>query len=187
LSIATDTAILNCSAFETSVHALAVQPPDAQRPAYALVHHNSRLFLRRLEARSISEAAISVWIRPVVHEPQVCESRDSSHNYAVRFDVTDSGARPGADVAQVYVSEEHPSVARPPQELKGFARVALDPGQTRHGAVALDSRAFTWYDEKAAALHADAGAYAIHVSRSSADAQLEGKSTLDQVIVLPVK
>ena len=108
-------------------------------------------------------------------------------NYAVSFDVTNTGDRVGADVAQVYVSEGHASVARPPQELKGFARVALNPGETRHVTVPLDARSFTWYDEKAAAWHADAGKFTVHVSRSSADPQLEGTITLDQAIVLPVK
>ena len=108
-------------------------------------------------------------------------------NYEVSFDVTNSGSSAGADVAQVYVSEQHPSVSRPPQELKGFARVALDPGQTRRVSVPLDARSFTWYDEKAAAWHADAGSFTVHVSRSSVDQQLEGKITLDEAIVLPVK
>jgi beta-glucosidase len=107
-------------------------------------------------------------------------------NYEVGFDVTNTGSRAGADVAQVYVSEEHPQVPRPPQELKGFARVALDPGQTRHVTIPLDARSFTWYDEKAAAWHADAGSFTIHVSRSSADLQLEGHVKLEQAILLPV-
>jgi beta-glucosidase len=106
--------------------------------------------------------------------------------YEVAFDVTNSGSRAGTDIAQVYVGQDHPSVPRPPQELKGFARIALQPGETRHVTVPLDARSFTWYDEKAAAWHADAGSYTIHVSRSSADAQLEGKLTLSQSIVLPV-
>jgi len=108
-------------------------------------------------------------------------------DYAVSFDVTNTGTRAGADVGQVYVSEDHPPIARPAQELKGFARVALDAGQTRHITVPLHARSFTWYDEKAAAWHADAGSFTVHVSRSSADPQLEGKITLDQAIMLPVK
>ncbi len=107
--------------------------------------------------------------------------------YEVSFDVANTGTRAGADVAQVYVSEDRPQVPRPPQELKGFARVALDPGQTRHVTVPLDARSFTWYDEKAAAWHADAGSFTVHISRSSAEPQLEGKITLAQAIVLPVK
>jgi len=112
---------------------------------------------------------------------------NAAGNFEVSFDVTNTGTRAGADVAQLYVSEDHPQVPRPPQELKGFARVALDPGQTRHITVPLDARSFTWYDEKAAAWHADPGSFTIHVSRSSADPQLEGKIKLDQAIVLPVK
>jgi beta-glucosidase len=107
--------------------------------------------------------------------------------YEVSFDVTNTGTRAGADVAQVYLSEDHPLVARPPQELKGFARVVLEPGQTRRVTVPLDARSFTWYDEKAAAWHADADSFTVHVSRSSADPQLEGKITLAQAIMLPVK
>ncbi len=49
-------------------------------------------------------------------------------------------------MAQLYVSEDHPTVARPVQELKGFARVQLDPGQTRHMSILLDTRSFAWYD-----------------------------------------
>ncbi|MGB8261855.1 MAG: glycoside hydrolase family 3 C-terminal domain-containing protein [Terracidiphilus sp.] len=107
-------------------------------------------------------------------------------NYTVSFDVTNTGPRKGADVAQVYVSEEHPSVPRPPQELKGFARVELEPGETRHVTVALDARAFTWFDEKSKSWHADAGSYTIRVSRSSANPQLEGKVTLAAPVVVPV-
>ena len=107
--------------------------------------------------------------------------------YEVSFDVTNTGMRAGTDVAQVYVSEDHPEVPRPPQELKGFARVALDPGQTRRVTVPLDARSFSWYDEKAAAWHADAGSFTVRVSRSSADPQLEGKVKLAQAIMLPVK
>lgn len=107
--------------------------------------------------------------------------------YEVSFDVTNTGTRAGADVAQLYVSEDHPEVPRPPQELKGFARVLLDPGQTRHVTVPLDARSFSWYDEKAAAWHADAGEFTIHVSRSSADPQLEGKIRLAEAMIKPVK
>ena len=107
--------------------------------------------------------------------------------YEVSFDVTNTGNRAGADVAQVYISEDHPQVSRPPQELKGFARVVLEPGQSRRVTVPLDARSFTWYDEKAAAWHADASSFTVHVSRSSADPQLEGKITLAQAIMLPVK
>jgi beta-glucosidase len=106
--------------------------------------------------------------------------------FMVGFDITNTGKRAGADVAQVYVSEDHPSVPRPPQELKGFARVDLAPGETKHVSVPLTARSFAWYDVAAMAWHADAGTFTIHVSRSSADPQLRGKVSLARPILLPV-
>ncbi|MGA9670470.1 MAG: glycoside hydrolase family 3 C-terminal domain-containing protein [Terracidiphilus sp.] len=111
----------------------------------------------------------------------------SNGTYEVGFDVTNTGTKAGADVAQVYVSEDHPQVPRPPQELKGFSRVELEPGQTQHVTVPLSARCFTWFDEKASAWHADAGTFTVHVSRSSADPQLQGTIKLTEAIVLPVK
>jgi hypothetical protein len=52
--------------------------------------------------------------------------------------------------------------------------------------VPLDARSFSWYDEKAAAWHADAGSFTVRVSRSSADPQLKGSITLNQAILAPV-
>ena len=62
------------------------------------------------------------------------------------FDVTNTGKRKGAEVAQVYVGEDQPKVARPAHELKGFERVELGPGETRHLTIPLDARAFSYWD-----------------------------------------
>jgi beta-glucosidase len=115
------------------------------------------------------------------------ESDAKAGVYTVGFDVMNTGKREGADVAQVYVSEDHPAVPRPPQELKGFARINLMPGESKHVTVPLNARSFAWYDVAAKAWHADAGMFTIHVSRSSADPQLEGKISLSAPIFLPVE
>ncbi|RRA50313.1 glycoside hydrolase [Acidipila sp. EB88] len=62
------------------------------------------------------------------------------------FDITNTGTRQGADVAQLYVTEDHAKVERPAHELKGFERVDLAPGATRHVTIPLDARAFSYYD-----------------------------------------
>jgi beta-glucosidase len=64
----------------------------------------------------------------------------------VNFDLKNTGARKGADVAQVYVSENHPVVPRPHRELKGFERIELAPGETKHVQVRLDADAFSYYN-----------------------------------------
>ena len=99
-------------------------------------------------------------------------------NYQVSFDVTNTGVRAGADVAQVYVAEAEPKVPRPPKELKGFSRVELAAGETKHVSVPLNSRAFTFYDVAAKHWHADAGKYSVEVGRSSEDLPLHTDVTL---------
>jgi beta-glucosidase len=65
------------------------------------------------------------------------------------FDVTNTGTREGAEVAQVYVTSIHPKVEMPEHELKGFERVDLKPGETKHVSIALNDRAFSYFDTHA--------------------------------------
>lgn len=99
-------------------------------------------------------------------------------SYEVSFDVTNTGTRAGADVAQVYVGEKNPKVTRPPKELKGFSRVNLAPGETTHVVVLLNPRAFSYYDVKAKQWKADSGDFDVLVGRSSEQIELNGKVTL---------
>jgi beta-glucosidase len=71
-------------------------------------------------------------------------------------------------------------VARPPKELKGFAKVVLAPGQTRRVTVPLDLRSLAYYDVTRSEWRADAGAYEILVGASSADIALRGQLALSE-------
>ena len=84
----------------------------------------------------------------------------------VSFDVTNTGLRKGAEVAQVYVGDSRPKVPRPIRELKGFARLELAPGETRHVTVALDARAFAYYDVAGKKWVVDPGKFTIEVGDS---------------------
>lgn len=92
----------------------------------------------------------------------------------VSFDITNTGSRAGKEVAQVYVSDTHAKIARPEEELKGFDKVALAPGETKHVSVTLDSRAFAYYDTAAKGWKIDPGSFRIEVGDSSAAIDLKG-------------
>ncbi|MGH9687093.1 MAG: beta-glucosidase H [Candidatus Acidiferrales bacterium] len=96
----------------------------------------------------------------------------------VSFDVTNTGKRSGADVAEVYVGELHPRLPRPVRELKGFARVELRPGETRLINVQLNSRAFAYFDTGAREWHVDPGQFKIYVGDSVDQLPLESTITL---------
>jgi beta-glucosidase len=96
----------------------------------------------------------------------------------VSFDVTNSGEREGAEVAEVYVGDGHSSVPRPVKELKGFARLNLKPGETKRASVALNKRAFSYFDMKSKKWKAEPGDFEILVGSSSQDIELKGKLVL---------
>jgi beta-glucosidase len=66
----------------------------------------------------------------------------------VSVDVTNTGGVAGEEVVQLYVGCEGSQVERPVRELKGFAKVHLEPGETKRVALALAARQLAYYDEQ---------------------------------------
>jgi beta-glucosidase len=95
----------------------------------------------------------------------------------VSFDVTNTGHRAGAEVAEVYVGEPHSIVPRPVKELKGFAKVQLNAGETRRVSLTLDRRAFAYYNIKNHDWTVDAADFNVYVGSSSARIELTDKIT----------
>ena len=112
-------------------------------------------------------------------------SRGSSPDslLVVSFDVTNTGKRAGSEVAQVYVGDHHAGVPRPPKELKGFTKVFLNPGETKHLAVTLNQRAFAYYDAANRRWNIDPGEFEILVARSAAQVELSGKVNLPSAML----
>jgi beta-glucosidase len=96
----------------------------------------------------------------------------SGDHVAVRLDVTNTGRVAGADVAQVYVGDPA-STGEPPEQLKAFQRVELEPGQTAQVALSLDSSSFAQWDTSASAWTVTPGLYRIMVGDSSASLPLQ--------------
>jgi beta-glucosidase len=97
---------------------------------------------------------------------------------SVSADVTNTGARAGDEIAELYMSYEGSSVDRAVRDLKGFARVHLEPGETK--AVTFDVRAvdLAFWDAAAGAWSLEPIRYGIHVGPSSRDLPLEGAVTV---------
>ncbi len=96
----------------------------------------------------------------------------------VSFDVTNTGTREGAEVAELYVGDPHASVPRPVKELKGFARVILKPRETRRVKIQLDRRSFSFYDVNKKDWNAEPGEFFLLVGASSDDIRLTGSFIL---------
>ncbi|HEX8601883.1 MAG TPA: glycoside hydrolase family 3 C-terminal domain-containing protein [Pseudoduganella sp.] len=96
------------------------------------------------------------------------------------FTVTNSGRMAGFEVAQLYVRPMSPAVDRPLKELKGFAKVFLQPGESKQVTIPVDARSLAYYVKNTGAWHVDAGKYRIEVGSSSAELPLATVLTVKQ-------
>ena len=90
----------------------------------------------------------------------------------VTLTVTNTGKRAGAEIVQLYVAKPEAEVFRPAQELKGFAKVQLQPGESKTVTIPLDDKAFRYWNTKTDSWEVEGGSYELRVGASSADIRL---------------
>jgi len=93
---------------------------------------------------------------------------DATASITVQVDVTNTGARTGDEVVQLYVRDEVASVTRPVRELRGFERITLEPGQTRTVSFTLRPEHLAFYDQRMRRV-VEPGFFTVWVGTSSAD------------------
>ncbi|MFZ0392566.1 MAG: glycoside hydrolase family 3 C-terminal domain-containing protein [Terracidiphilus sp.] len=91
----------------------------------------------------------------------------------VSVDVTNSGSRAGDEVVQLYVQHLHSAVSRPHQELEGFARVSVDPGQTKTVSITLPASQLAYWDAHTHAFRVEAEPVSLMIGDSSANIALK--------------
>lgn len=93
----------------------------------------------------------------------------SGQEFTVSLTVTNTGTRAGSDVVQVYVRDVESTVYRPDKELRGFAKVHLDPSDSCRVTIPLGARAFAVWDVAARDWCVEAGEFEVLVAASSVD------------------
>lgn len=104
---------------------------------------------------------------------------------SVSVDVTNTGKVAGKEIVQLYVHDQAAGLVRPPKELKGFAKVALAPGETKTVTIALDFRAFAYYHPGYHRWLTEEGDFTVLVGASSADIRCSATVTLRSTLTLP--
>jgi beta-glucosidase len=87
-------------------------------------------------------------------------------------DVENTGSRAGKEIVQVYVHDVQSRLMRPEKELKAFAKVALEPGETKTVIFTLDEEALSYYDPASKRWVVEAGEFQVLVGSSSRDIHL---------------
>jgi beta-glucosidase len=103
----------------------------------------------------------------------------------VSVDVTNTGEVAGKEIVQVYVHDQKSGLVRPEKELKGFAKVDLQPGETKSVSIQLDFRAFAYYHPEYKQWITEDGDSDILIAASAADIRHTLTVTLESTLNLP--
>ena len=88
---------------------------------------------------------------------------------SVSVKIANTGARAGAEVAQLYVGQDAPSADRPFKELKGFEKFSVAPGETKTATFLLDRSAFAYWHPVKREWVVEPGRFHVYVGSSSQD------------------
>lgn len=103
----------------------------------------------------------------------------------VTVDVTNTGKVAGKEIVQIYVHDQQAALVRPEKELKGFAKVELQPGETKTVSIKLDFRAFAYYHPEYNQWITEDGDFDILIAASAADIRQTLTVTLESTLELP--
>ena len=90
----------------------------------------------------------------------------------VTVDVTNTGARKGTEVVQLYIRNLQDAEG-PLKSLRGFQRVTLNPGQSQTVAIPLSRQSFEFWDAETNTMRVKPGQYEVFVGTSSSDKDLK--------------
>ena len=115
------------------------------------------------------------------------DAMDDDGTIEVTVDVTNTGKMAGKEVVQLYVSDLNGTPDRPVKELKGFEKVALEPGETKSVTMMIDARALSYYEKKINDWYAPSGKYLIQVGDSSDRIAVTKEISFTTKKVLPIR
>jgi beta-glucosidase len=90
----------------------------------------------------------------------------------VKVDVTNTGSRAGDEVVQLYAKHLDSKVDRPRQQLVGFKRVTVQPGETKTVELTMSASRLAYWDTKLQALQVEAEHVNLMAGESSASLPL---------------
>ena len=103
-------------------------------------------------------------------EPRLSKtSMTENSSVTVTVPVKNTGSVKGAEVVQLYIADVESSIDRPAKELKGFAKVMLEPGQQAEVSFTIDKDALSYFDAGKHAWTAEKGTFQALVAASAQD------------------
>jgi beta-glucosidase len=161
---------------DSPAHALASYPDEN-----LLIEHSEGLFVgyRYFDSYGVEPAfAFGHGLSYTSFEYSDLTATQADSGVEVNLRVTNTGSVAGAEVVQVYVSDDESSLPRPAKELKAWDKVELVPGESAELTFVLGDDALSYYDPARGGWVVEPGTFTIHVGSSSQDIRLHGQIEL---------
>ncbi|MFB6279444.1 MAG: glycoside hydrolase family 3 C-terminal domain-containing protein [Salinibacter sp.] len=107
------------------------------------------------------------------------DTAQSSEGVTAQVEVANTGDRRGQEVVQLYLHDPESRLRRPPQALRDFQKVTLDPGASKTVRFALEAQDFAAWDDRRGRWIVESGPYEVRVGTSSRDLPLRQTVTIE--------
>ena len=97
----------------------------------------------------------------------------------VAFTITNTGSVTGKEIVQLYIGDDKCSVVRPAKELKGFRKIALQPGETKNVTFQITADDLSFFDEAAAQWRVEPGKFTAYFCASETDVRQKASFTYE--------
>lgn len=134
--------------------------------SYTTFHYDNAKLI--VDGQSVSSAAVNTASGNDINVIPAISAKPED-KIQISVDITNTGDREGQEIVQLYVKNAVCEEIRPDQELRNFAKVSLQPGETKTIVFDLDERAFAYYNTQIHDWYAPSGDYEILISASSRD------------------
>jgi len=108
-----------------------------------------------------------------------------SEGLKVSIDIDNTGDVAGKEIVQVYIKDMKSKLIRPPKELKGFAKISLEPGEQKTIDFKFDQRAFSYYHPSYRQWITEDGEFEILIGASAEDIKYTIKVEMESTMELP--
>ena len=100
-------------------------------------------------------------------------------NMSLKIKIKNAGSYSGGEIIQVYAHQKESNISRPPQELVGFEKVHLKPGQVEQVEIRINADDLAYYDPEQHEWILEPGQYDLSIGASSRDIKMTSSLTIN--------
>jgi len=156
---------------DNGAHALGAYDPDAVRVEYKEGIYVGYRWADKMQVKPLFAFGHGLSYTDFSYGGAKCSKSvvRSGADVQVSVDVTNIGQVAGKEVVQLYIGDDESSVERPVRELKGFRKVALEPGETRTVNFTVTPDMLKFYDPASGCWVLEKGSFTVYIGSSSTD------------------